>query len=91
MNLYSSVSKVTGYRLDQDLIPGRCWNISLHHYFHTGSGATPFYYAGGTGSSFPGGVVTGSRSQPPHCHVVPRFRMHGAVSPLVHVCSWHDA
>jgi hypothetical protein len=82
----SSVSKATGYGLDDRMIggsiPGGAGNFSLHHHVQTGSGAHLASYSTGTGGSFPEGKAAGSWSWSLTSVKCRGQRMHWAIPPL---------
>jgi hypothetical protein len=88
--VYSSVSIVTGYGLDDlDSIPGSEKN-SLLQSVQTSFGVNAAFYTRGAGHSFPG--VKRPRREIDHSPLSSdEVRNGGAISPLPHTSSWRGA
>jgi hypothetical protein len=83
----SSVGIVMGYKLVRFLA---LQDFSLLHSVQSGSGARPTYYPVGTGALSPGVKWQGCEADhSPQSSA--KVKNGGAIPPLLHMSSWHNA
>jgi hypothetical protein len=91
----SSAGIALGYGLDDRgsrvRFPAGAGNFSLHHRVQTGSGAHPPFCPMDTRGSFSGRKAACGVKLTTHLRLMPRSRMHGAISTLPNTSSWRGA